>query len=126
MLLLNIMDIKKKTAKIKIKLRAYDHKIIDNSAKQIINIIIKHGGSISGPILLPTKISKFTVNRSPFVHKKSKEQFEIRTHKRLIEIYNFNPKIIEALKELFLPAGLDIEIKMWESQIAIECSISNF
>ncbi len=106
------MQIKDKTAKIRIRLEAYDHKIIDNSAKQIINIIIKYGGSISGPILLPTKINKFTVNRSPFVHKKSRDQFEIRTHKRLIEVYDFNSKIIEALKELSLPAGVNIEIKM--------------
>ena len=101
-----------KVAKIRIKLRAYDHKVIDNSAKQIINTIIKYGGSVSGPILLPTKIDKFTVNRSPFVHKKSRDQFEIRTHKRMLEVYEFNPKIIDALKELFLPAGVDIEIKM--------------
>lgn len=106
------MQIKEREVKIRIKLRAYDHKIIDNSAKQIINTIIKYGGKTSGPILLPTKIGKVTVNRSPFVNKKSRDQFEIRTHKRMIEIYDFNPKILGALKELSLPAGVDIEIKM--------------
>lgn len=107
----NAMEKVNKT-KIRIKLRAYDHKIVDSSAKQIINTIIKYGGSVSGPILLPTKIHKFTVNRSPFVHKKSRDQFEIRIYKRMIDIYDFNPKILEALKELFLPTGVDIEIKM--------------
>ncbi len=106
------MQTEEKKTKIKIKLKAYDHKIIDNSAKQIINTIIKHGGSVSSPILLPTKINKFTVNRSPFVHKKSRDQFEIRVHKRIINIYSLNSKIIETLKDLSLPAGLDIEIKM--------------
>jgi len=98
--------------KIRIKLRAYDHKIIDDSAKLIIDAAIKTGAIINGPIPLPTKIEKYTVNKSTFVHKTSREQFEIRTHKRLIDITETTPKTIEALSSLSLPAGVDIEIKM--------------
>lgn len=98
--------------KIRIKLRAYDHKIIDDSAKLIIDTAIKTGAIINGPIPLPTKVEKYTVNKSTFVHKKSREQFEIRTHKRLIDISESTPKTIEALSNLSLPAGVDIEIKM--------------
>ncbi len=98
--------------KIRIKLRAYDHKIIDDSAKLIIDTAVKTGAIINGPIPLPTKIEKYTVNKSTFVHKTSREQFEIRTHKRLIDITESTPKTIESLSNLALPAGVDIEIKM--------------
>ncbi|KPJ57320.1 hypothetical protein AMJ49_01835 [Parcubacteria bacterium DG_74_2] len=97
--------------KLRIKLRAYDHKVIDNSARQIIEIVTRYGIQVSGPIPLPTEIHKYTVNRSTFVHKDAREQFEIRIHKRLIEILSPNQKVIEALQNLNLPAGVDIEIK---------------
>jgi len=98
--------------KIRIKLRAYDHKVIDNSAKQIIEVVTRHGVEVSGPVPLPTEIHRYTVNRSSFVHKDSREQFEMRVHKRLIDIINPNQKVIDALMNLTLPAGVDIEIKM--------------
>jgi len=98
--------------KIRIKLRSYDHKVIDNSAKQIIETALRYGAEVSGPVPIPTEIHKYTVNRSSFVHKDSREQFEMRVHKRLIDILNPNPKVIDALMSLTLPAGVDIEIKM--------------
>ena len=98
--------------KIRIKLRAFDHKVIDNSARQIIEVVLRHGVEVSGPVPLPTEINKYTVNRSSFVHKDAREQFEMRIHKRLIDILNPNQKIIDALMSLNLPAGIDIEIKM--------------
>lgn len=97
--------------KLRIKLRAYDDKVVDNSARQIIEILTRYGAEVSGPIPLPTEIHKYTVNRSTFVHKDAREQFEIRVHKRLIEMEGVNQKIIEALQNLNLPAGVDIEIK---------------
>ncbi len=98
--------------KLRIKLRAYDHKVIDNSARQIIEVALRYGAEISGPVPLPTEIHKYTVNRSSFVHKDSREQFEMRIHKRLIDIINPNQRVIDALMSLNLPAGVDIEIKM--------------
>lgn len=98
--------------KIRIKLRAYDHKVIDNSARQIVDTALRYGVEVSGPVPLPTEIHKYTVNRSSFVHKDSREQFEMRVHKRLIDIFNPNPKVIDALMNLTLPAGVNIEIKM--------------
>ncbi len=98
--------------KIRIKIRAYDHTIIDNSAKLIIETAERTGAIVAGPIPLPTKIEKFTVNRSTFVHKNARDQFEIRTHKRLIDITESTPKTVDALTNLNLPAGVDIEIKM--------------
>lgn len=98
--------------KIRIKLKAYDHKVIDASAKQIVEVVSRYGGEIIGPIPLPTEIHKYTVNRDVFVHKDSREQFETRIHKRLIEVVEINPRIIDALQNLNLPAGVDIEIKM--------------
>jgi len=114
------MPIKKKVEKgeqetkpkLRIKLRAYDHKVIDNSAKQIVEVVLRNGAEVLGPVPLPTEIHKYTVNRSSFVHKDSREQFEMRIHKRLIDILNPNPKVIDALTSLNLPAGVDIEIKM--------------
>jgi len=99
-------------AKLRIKLRAYDHKIIDNSARQIIEVAARYGAKTVGPVPLPTEIHKYTVNRSTFVHKDSREQFEVRIHKRLIDVFDFNPKVIDALKSLNLPSGVDIEIKI--------------
>jgi len=111
--------VRKKTAvteevkqKIRIKLRAYDNKVLDNSARQIVETTLRYGAEILGPVPLPTEIHKYTVNRSSFVHKDAREQFEIRIHKRLIDILNPNPKVIDALMSLNLPAGVDIEIKM--------------
>ncbi len=98
--------------RLRIKLRAYDHKVIDNSARQIVETVLRYGAEISGPVPLPTEIRKYTVNRSSFVHKDSREQFEMRMHKRLIDILNPNPRILDALTSLTLPAGVDIEIKM--------------
>ncbi len=98
--------------KIRIKIKAYDHKLIDQSVKQIIDSINRYEVNIRGPVPLPTEIRKYTVNRSTFVHKTSREQYEMRVHKRLIDIINPDPKIIDALTGLNLPAGVDIEIKM--------------
>lgn len=98
--------------KIRIKLRAFDHKVIDNSVRQIIEVVLRHGAEISGPVPLPTETNKYTVNRSSFVHKDAREQFEMRVHKRLIDILNPNQKVIDSLTSLNLPAGVDIEIKM--------------
>ncbi|MDD4062526.1 MAG: 30S ribosomal protein S10 [Candidatus Pacebacteria bacterium] len=98
--------------RIHIRLKAYDHKVIDNSARQIVETALRYGSEIAGPVPLPTEIRKYTVNRSTFVHKDAREQFEARTHKRLIDIINPNPKVIDALMNLTLPAGVDIEIKM--------------
>ena len=98
--------------RLRIKLWAYDHKVIDNSAKQIIETALRYGAEVSGPVPLPTEIHKYTVNRSSFVHKDSREQFEIRVHKRLIDILSPSQRLIEALMDLNLPAGVDIEIKM--------------
>jgi small subunit ribosomal protein S10 len=98
--------------KIRIKIHAYDHKIIDESAKLIIETAERTGAIVAGPIPLPTKIDKYTVNRSTFVHKNARDQFEIRTHKRLIDITECTPKTVDSLTNLSLPAGVDIEIKM--------------
>ena len=103
---------KESKPKLRIRLLAYDHKVIDNSAKQIVEVVLRHGAEILGPVPLPTEIHKYTVNRSSFVHKDAREQYEMRVHKRLIDILNPNPKVIDALMNLTLPAGVDIEIKM--------------
>ena len=98
--------------KIRIKIRAYDHKIIDQSTKKIMETAERSGATISGPVPLPTEKQKYTVIKSPFVHKDSREQYEMRTHKRLIDILEPTTKIIVALQKLNLPAGVDVEIKM--------------
>ncbi|HEY4521542.1 MAG TPA: 30S ribosomal protein S10 [Candidatus Paceibacterota bacterium] len=98
--------------KLRIRVRAYDHKILDVSVKQIVDTALRHGALVVGPIPLPTEIRKYTVNRSSFVYKNSREQFEMRVHKRVIDILNPNPKIIDSLTNLNLPAGVDIEVKM--------------
>jgi len=101
-------DIKQK---LRIKLKAYDYKVIDNSARQIVETVLRYGVEVSGPVPLPTEIHKYTVNRSSFVHKDAREQFEMRVHKRIIDIASPNPNVIDALMNLTLPAGVDIEIK---------------
>ena len=98
--------------RIRIKIRAYDHKLIDQSAKQIVDAAKRTGASIAGPVPLPTEKTKYTVLRSTFVHKDSREQFEMRVHKRMIDILDPTPKTIDSLTNLNLPAGVDIEIKM--------------
>lgn len=98
--------------RIRIKIRAYDNKIIDQAAKTIIDTAERQGASVIGPVPLPTETRRYTVNRSTFVHKDAREQYEMRTHKRLIEISNPTPKAIDALMHLNLPAGVDVEIKM--------------
>ncbi|MGQ9623462.1 MAG: 30S ribosomal protein S10 [Candidatus Caldatribacteriaceae bacterium] len=98
--------------RIRIKLKAYDHKILDQSAVKIVQAVERTGATVAGPIPLPTEIAKYTVLRSPHIDKKSREQFEMRTHKRLIDIIDPNPKTVDALMHLDLPAGVDIEIKL--------------
>ncbi len=97
---------------IRIRIKAYDHKIIDHSARQIVEAAERNGAEIQGPVPLPIEIKKFTVNRSTFVHKNAREQYEMRIHKRIIDIVNPTQKIIYALENLNLPAGVGIEIKM--------------
>jgi len=101
-----------KQQRIRIRLKAYDHKVIDQSAKQIIDTAIRTGAKIAGPIPLPTRKSTFTVVKSPHVYKKGREQFEMRVHKRLIDVLDPTPKTIDSLMNLSLPAGCDAEIKM--------------
>lgn len=98
--------------RLRIKIRAYDHKIIDQSAKTILDTAKRVGANIVGPIPLPTEKSRFTVTRSSFVHKDARDQFEMRVHKRLIDILDPDQKIIDSLMGLNLPAGVDVEIKM--------------
>ncbi len=97
--------------RIRVRLRGFDVELIDQSAKSIVQTVLKAGARVSGPIPLPTRINKFTVLRSPHVHKKSREQFEMRTHKRLIDIIGPTPPVMDALMRLELPAGVDVEIK---------------
>lgn len=98
--------------KIRVIIRAFDHKIVDESAKTIIDTAERSGSLVTGPIPMPTKIERVTVNRSTFVNKDAREQFEIRTHKRLIDISDYTSTTIESLSNLNLPAGVDVEIKM--------------
>jgi small subunit ribosomal protein S10 len=98
--------------KIRIKLKSYDHNLIDKSAEKIIKTVKSTGAMVSGPIPLPTKRTVYTVNRSPHVDKKSREQFETRSHKRLIDIFNSTQRTVDSLMKLELPAGVDVEIKV--------------
>ena len=100
------------TQKIRIRLKAYDHRILDQAASNIVDTAESTGAKVSGPVPLPTKIEKFSVIRSPFIDKDSQEQFEIRTHKRLIDVLDPSGNTIRALMRLNLPAGVDIEIKL--------------
>jgi small subunit ribosomal protein S10 len=97
---------------LRIRVRAYESKILDASVKQIMDTATRYDAVIVGPVPLPTEIKKYTVNRSPFIYKNTREQFEIRVHKRLIDIINPNPKTVEALTNLSLPSGVDIDVKM--------------
>ena len=99
------------TLKIRIRLKAFDHKLLDQSASEIAETARRTGATVAGPIPLPTKINKYTVLRSPFINKKSREQFEIRTHKRLLDIIEPNQQTLDALMKLDLSAGVDVEIK---------------
>ena len=99
-------------AKLRIRVRAYEYKILDASIKQIMDTALRYDAEIIGPIPLPTEIKKYTVNRSSFVFKNAREQFEMRVHKRLIDIVNPNAKVIEALTNLSLPSGVNIDVKM--------------
>ncbi len=96
--------------KIRIRLQAYDHAVLDHSAKEIVNTARRTGAQVRGPVPLPRHIARFTVNRSPHIDKKSREQFEIRTHKRLIEIREPNSQTVDELKKLNMPSGVDISI----------------
>jgi small subunit ribosomal protein S10 len=98
--------------KIRIRLKAYDHRVIDQSAQRIVETAERTGAQVVGPVPLPTKLERFTVMRSTFINKNSQEHFEIRTHKRLIDVLNPDSKTIDALTRLNLPAGVDIEIKL--------------
>jgi len=98
--------------KLRIRIMAYEHKLLDASVKQIIDTALRYDAKIQGPIPLPTEIKKYTVNRSTFIYKNAREQFEMRTHKRLIDIMNPTPQVIEALTNLTLPSGVSIDVKM--------------
>ena len=98
--------------KIRIRLKAYDHKILDQSVGRIVNTIERTGAKVCGPIPLPTRIKRFTVLRSPHTHKDSREQFEMRIHKRVIDILDSNPKTIDALMGMNLPTGVHVEVKL--------------
>jgi small subunit ribosomal protein S10 len=98
--------------RIRIRLKAYDHRVLDESAKRIVETAERTGATVVGPVPLPTKIERFTVRRSTFIHKDSHEHFEIRTHKRLIDVIEPDNKTIDSLMRLNLPAGVDIEIKL--------------
>ena len=99
------------TQKIRIRLRAYDHRLLDQSTLEIVETARRTGADVVGPIPLPTECEIVTVNRSPFIDKKSREQFQIKTHKRVVEIINPTARTIDALKKLDLPAGVDVDIK---------------
>lgn len=98
--------------RLRIKVKAYEHKVLDASIKQILDTALRYDAKIAGPIPLPTEIKKYTVNRSTFVYKDAREQFEMRVHKRIIDILDPSPKVIEALTNLSLPSGVTIDVKM--------------
>ena len=97
--------------KLRLRVKSYDHRLLDNSIKQIVDALERHNADMVGPIPLPTGFKRYTVNRSSFVHKDAREQFELRVHKRLIDINKPSAKIIESLSDLNLPAGVEVEIK---------------
>lgn len=103
-------EVEKETLRLRVK--GYDHKLVDTSCRQIVETAKRQDAEVIGPIPLPTEIHKYTVNRSTFIDKNSREQFELRVHKRLVDISNPNQTIVESLSRLNLPAGVDIEIKM--------------
>ena len=99
-------------ARLRIKVRAYEHKILDAAVRQILDTALRYDAKVAGPIPLPTEIKKYTVNRATFVYKNAREQFEMRIHKRLIDIVDPSPKVIESLTNLSLPSGVSIDVKM--------------
>ena len=103
---------KEVTNKLRIRIRAYENKVLDNSVKQIIDTALRYDAEVQGPTPLPTEIKKYTVNRSAFIYKNAREQFEMRIHKRLIDILNPGAKVIEALTNMSLPSGVNIDVKM--------------
>lgn len=103
---------KTEAVKLRVRVRAYENKILDNSVKQIIDTARRHEATIIGPVPMPTEIKKYSVNRSPFIFKDSREQFEMRVHKRVIDILNPGQKTIEALSNLNLPSGVQVDVKM--------------
>lgn len=98
--------------RIRIRLRAYDHRVLDQSVREIVDAVRRTGGRVAGPIPLPTRIERFTVNRSPHVDKKARDQYEIRTHKRLLDILEPTQQTIDSLGKLDLPAGVEVEIRL--------------
>jgi small subunit ribosomal protein S10 len=102
--------------KIRIRLKAYDHRVLDQAASKIVETVVRTGAHVAGPVPLPTRISRWTVVRSPFIDKDSREQFEMRTHKRILDILDPNPKVVDALMRLNLPSGVDIEIKLGDQR----------
>lgn len=98
--------------KLRIRVRAYEHKVLDSSMRQIMDTALRYDANVVGPVPLPTEIKKYTVNRSTFIYKDAREQFEMRVYKRLIDILNPTPKVIEALTNLNLPSGVDVDVKM--------------
>ncbi len=100
------------TSKLRIRVRAYDARLLDTSVKQIVETALKHDAIVHGPVPLPTEIKKYTVNRSAFIYKNSREQFESRTHRRLIDIINPSAKVIESLTNMTLPSGVNVDVKM--------------
>ena len=101
---------------IRIRLRAFDHRLLDQSTREIVDTAKRTGAQVAGPIPLPTRIAKYTVNRSPHVDKKARDQFEVRTHKRLLDILNPTQNTVDTLMRLDLPAGVDVEIKVFSRQ----------
>ena len=99
-------------SRLRLRVRGYDHKVLDQSVKQIIDTALRYDAEIVGPVPLPTDIRKFTVNASTFIYKDAREQFEVRTHKRIIDILNPSPKIIDALTNLSLPSGVSVDVRM--------------
>lgn len=102
---------KEVTARIRIRIKAYDHKVIDQAAKKIVEAAYRYGAEVAGPVPLPTEIRKYTVHRSTFIHEDARGQYEMRIHKRLIDIGKMTPKLVDALMSLNLPAGVDIEVQ---------------
>lgn len=98
--------------RIRIRLKAYDHRVLDQAAARIVDTATRNQAQVSGPVPLPTEINKYTVIRGPFIDKDSREQFEMRTHKRIVDIFDPNPKVVDALMHLNLPSGVNIEIKL--------------
>lgn len=98
--------------RIRVRLKGYDHRVVDQSTEQIVDVAVRTGAKIAGPVPLPTKLEKFTVLRGPHIDKRSREQFEIRTHQRLVDVLEPTPKTLDELSRLNLPAGVGIEIKM--------------